>query len=302
MNLVVTEFVARGFDLDHMDLFWKIADFHSATDQINAYEFYIHRSESPEGPWEQLAGPFVDQYNFRDFSVCLLHKWRTLFYKLRVVHKPTSEEIWVDGAASLMAEPDLIALEITRQEDTLFRQYTGRRCWLFPVRTFGPKCSCYDSALGRRTRSNCLDCYDTGYVGGYLTPIETYMQVDPSADSPSNTSLKGESQDKNTSARLISYPPMKPKDILVEAENKRHIVVTAARTERLRATVHQEITLHQVPRGDVAYKLPINLQDLENQQWAEERNFTNPQHIDDQSGEGALDLLSIYDGRPKGTF
>ena len=71
-------------------------------------------------------------------------------------------------------------------------------------------------------------------------------------------------------------------------------------TERLRSVVHQELALHEIPRGDVEFKLPINLQDLENQQYAEERNFTNPQHVNDQ--EGTVDeLLAIYAGGPRGS-
>jgi hypothetical protein len=279
VRLVVTEFVARSFDLDHMDLFWKIADFDAVHEAITAYDFYILRSESPEGPFETIAGPFQDQYTFRDFGSNLLHKWRRLYYVLRIIHKPTDEEIKV-GPVALLAEPDLIALEIQRQEDALFRQFTGRRCWVFPVRTFGPKCSCYDPVMGRRSRSGCIECFDTGYVGGFLRPIEFYMQVDPNPSSSQPTALHGEKQPRNTSARCGAYPLLKPKDIIVEPENIRWKVVTAVSTERLRSAVHQELSLTQIPRGDIEYKLPINLEDLANQKFSEELNFTNPQQID----------------------
>lgn len=296
----VTKFVARSFDLDHLDLYWEIKDFDNGTDVITAYEFYILRSESPEGPFDTLAGPFEDQYSYRDAGVNLLHKWRRLFYKLKVVHKPTGD-VTLFGAAANLADPDLIALEIQRQEDVLLRQFIGRRCWLFPVRTFGAKCFCFDLTTGRRTRSNCPTCFDSGYLNGYLTPIETYIQFDPNPESPSNTSIMGEQDPKNTSARLIAFPPVKPKDIIVEAENKRWRVVTVNKTERLRSVVHQELTLHRIPVGDIEYKLPINLSDLENQQFAEERNFTNPQHTDDH-GEEPDDLLAVYGHRPRGAI
>lgn len=299
MRLQVTKFVARSFDLDHIDLFWEIADFEAAEDAIGSYDFYIQSSESPEGPFRELAGPFQDRYSFRDFSPNLVHKWRKLYYQLRIVHRPSSEEQHV-GIACLEAEPDIIALEIQRQEDLLLREFTGRRCWLFPVRTFGPKCSCFDKVMGRRTRSGCLDCFDTGYVGGYLRPIETYIQFDPDNKHSSNTPTQGETQPKNTSARLIAYPPIKPKDVIVEPENVRWKVVTVAQTERLRSVVHQELTVHQPPRGDIEYKLPINISNLANQDWAEKRNFTNPMHIDGE--ETVDDILAIRNGRPRGTI
>ncbi len=299
MRLKVTSFTARSFDLDYIDLWWEIETFTRSVDVISAYRFTISRSESPEGPFEAITPPFTDQFHFRDFSVNLLHKWRQLYYKLTVTDLRNSESVDV-GVATIEAEPDLISLEIQRQEDVLLRNFTGRRCILFPVRTFGEKCSCFDTVLNRQTRSNCLLCYDTGFIGGYLTPIGFYMQIDPDAKAPSNTAVIGETQPRNTSGRLISYPPIKPKDLIVEPENKRWKVVTVNTTERLRSVVHQELALHMIPRGDIEFKLPINLADLNNQLWADDRNFTNPQHIDPQDRYG--DLLSVSDDRPRGAI
>lgn len=295
MRLKVTRFIARSFDLDFIDLYWEIESFTRSTDIITAYDFYIGRSESPEGPFTQLAGPFQDRFSFRDFSPNLLHKWRQLYYQLTVVFKPTTETVMA-GVTTLDAEPDLIALEIQRQEDLLLRNFTGRRCFLFPVKTFGEKCVCFDPVMNRKTRSNCVTCFDTGFIGGYMRPIDFYMQFDPDSKSPSPTALIGETQPRNTSARAIAYPPIKPEDLIVEAENKRWKVITQTQTERLRSVVHQELALHMVVRGDVEYKLPINLTELNNQAWADERNFTNPQHIDSED-----DSLYIYDDKPRGT-
>jgi hypothetical protein len=291
--LQVTQLYARSFDLDHLDVFWEIADFNG---NIRQYDFYVRRSESPAGPWETLAGPFKDQFLFRDVSPAIMHKWRQLYYQLVVVDTVTNERVEF-GPTAQVAEPDLIALEIMRQEDILFREHVGRRCWVFPVRTFGAKCVCFDRVSGRRTKANCLNCFDTGYLGGFLSPIECFVQLDPNGNSPSNTPY-GEQQPNNTSARLISFPPLKPKDILIEAENRRWRVVTVNTTQRLRAVVHQEVVLHEVPRGDVEYKLPVNLAELQSLEIAAERNFTNPQHVD---GDLDKDLLAVYGYQPRGT-
>lgn len=291
----VTKLYARSFDLDHMDLFWELADFFD--DNILGYDMYVLRSESPGGPWEILAGPFQDQYQFRDVSPALLHKWRTLFYKLRIINRTTTEMVEF-GPTAQLGEPDLIALEIMRQEDVLFREYVGRRCWLYPVRTFGAKCTCFDRVGGRRTRSNCLTCYDTGYIGGFLSPLECFVQFDPDPKSAQG-SPSGEQQIRNSSARLISFPPVKPKDILIETENRRWRVATVAQTERLRARVHQELTIHELPKGDTEYKLPINIADLRSLQPAAERNFTNPQHADNDAD--LKNILAVYNGSPRGT-
>lgn len=300
MNLQVINFRAQSFDLDHIDLFWEVNDFYTGqpTDEmILAYTFQVLRSESMFGPWDPLTKPFQDQYHFRDVSPALLHKWRRLYYILRVTDQRTNEvKDW--GPTAQLPEPDLIALEIMRQEDVLFREFAGRKCWHFPVKTFGPKCICYDRVKGKRTRSNCITCFDTGYLGGYLSPVECFVQIDPSAKNNQKTP-SGEQQTNNTSARLISFPPMKPDDILVESENRRWKVVTVAMTTRLRAVVHQELTLHEIPIGDVEYKLPINVANLDNVGASAERNFTNPQNVDRDNGK--LDFLAVYGFKPRGS-
>lgn len=292
--LTVTKFYARGFDLDHTDVFWEIANF---VGNIRQFEFTILRSESSGGPWDPLAPPFEDQYYFRDVSPPRMHKWRTLFYLLRIRDKITDETLDV-GPTSQAAEPDLIALEINRQEDLLFREFVGRTCWLFPVRTFGAYCVCYDRVTSRRTKSGCLNCYDTGFLGGFLSPIQCFVQFDPSGQQATPTAFR-EKQDNRTTARLISFPQVKPKDILIEVENTRWRADSVTSTQRLRSVVHQELTLKEIDKGDVEYKLPVNINDLRSIQPSAERNFTNPQHTD---GFADLDsILAVYGFQPRGT-
>ncbi len=290
----VTKIYARSFDLDHTDVFWEVASYDGNPRQ---FEFVILRSESSMGPWEQLTPPFFDGYWFRDSTAPKMHKWRKFYYLLRIrdVLKNETAEF---GPTSQDGEPDLIAMEILRQEDVLFREHIGRLCWVFPVRTFGAYCVCYDRVTHRRTKANCLNCYDTGFLGGYLSPIACYVQFDPSGNQTVPTPYR-EKQDNRTTARLISFPSLKPKDILVEAENARWRVESVTTTQRLRTSVHQELVLKEVDLGDVEYKLPINISDLRSLEISAERNFTNPQHVDGTSD--LQNLLAVYGYNPRGT-
>jgi hypothetical protein len=293
--LKITKLSCGGFDLDHLDIFWEIEDFDSSAENIMRYEYRITRSESHYGPFVPISPALKDIYWFRDTAPALLHKWRQLFYQVVVKDTVTSEEK-VFGPVKQESDPDLIAMEIQRQEDMLFRNFVGRKCWLYPVRTFGPKCTCYDTVTSRRTKSNHLPCFDTGYLGGYLAPVECFIQFDPAANNPSGTPM-GEQQTTNTSIRLLSFPPVKPKDIVVEAENRRWKIVTVTQTERLRFAVHQEITAHEVPKGDIEYKLPVNVE-FPTLVTTDERNFTNPQH---QDRYGSIDdIMAVYGYRPRG--
>lgn len=288
----VTKLYARSFDLDYCDVFWEISEFFG---NINQFDFYIYRSESPGGPWERLAGPFKDQYYFRDVSPSVMHKWRTLYYQLKVVDVLTSEEA-IFGPTAQLPEADLIAMEIMRQEDHLFREWVGRRCWLFPIRTFGARCVCFDRVAGRVTRSGCLNCYGAGFLGGYMTPIECFIQLDPNANAPIPSPL-GEQQGNVTSARLLAFPPVKPKDMIVESENKRWKVEKVTTTQRLRAVVHQELALREIVHGDTEFKIEVKIADLRTLSPASERNFTNPQHNDGLSSDSLKDILTAYGPR-----
>lgn len=301
--LEVTRLYSRTFDLDHISLYWEIASIaapRSDADQhdIYNYEFFILRAgDSPMGPYDQIAGPFVDQYSFRDVQVTLLHKWRQYFYKLKVVDRRTGEAQEFGPTSSGESPPDLIASAVMYEEDMYFREYAGRRCWLFNAKTFGPRCSCFDITVGRLMRSGHLPCFGTGFLGGYMSPIEVWPQIDPNPKSSEASSLQ-EKQQNDTAARMISFPPVNPNDILVESDNRRWRVIKVTPTQRLRAVVRQELQLHEIPRGDIEYSLPVKV-DEKDVQAAAARNYTNPQNLDD--GDDFSKILRAY-GHPSGTL
>lgn len=64
-----------------------------------------------------------------------------------------------------------------------------------------------------------------------------------------------------------------------------------AETQRLRSVLHQELTLHEIPRGDVEYDLPVNI-DAKELRPSAERNFTNPHNVE-RDGD-YQDILSFF--------
>lgn len=289
--LPVEQLKVRSLDVDRLEVTWEVSD--TQEDALD-YTFEILRSESPEGPFDPITAPFEDRYLFVDSRIPAGDKFRLIWYKLRVTHKASST-VREHGPIAQEPEPDLIAGYIRRAEMTLFTQAIGRQCWLFKRRTFGPRCpSCWDKTLHKRTRGNCLDCYSTGFLRGYLDPIEVWVQIDPETKAQENQSQQI-SQQVTTTARMGFYPIVTPGDLLVEAENKRWRIVRVAQSQRLRATIKQEMSLGQVNNTDVEYRLPINLtRALRDIQPSPSRMFTNPSDMNSVVDERTPNVFANY--------
>ena len=275
-NFVFHNVRVGGFSLDHLLMRWEVQN-----QDLDPYDYswYIERSESPMGPFDTLAGPFSDRYQFLDHELGLMHRWRKLYYRVRSVRNADTSDVAYSEPTAQLPESDLIALEIRRLEEMIFRTRNGRKCWLFPVRTFGMRCDCFDPVLYKVMRDNCPSCYQTGFAGGYMHPIECWVQIDPSAKSTQRMTV-AEAQQSNTTARLSAFPPVRADDILVEAENRRWVVASVTPTERLRATVQQQLVLHEIVPGDIEFALPINVADPLSLQASAEENFGNAQNLE----------------------
>lgn len=273
--LEVTNLRVRTLDQDYLDLWWEIAD---TSENHLLYSFYIERSESISGPWQKLAGPLKDVWRFRDVNVNLRHNTRKYIYRIRVVEDSSGNEAESEGVW-LEAERDLVAKEMVTRMALLFREYVGRKVFLLPVRTFGTRCpDCWDKTRQRRMKDYCLTCFGTSYAGGFFSPMQILMQIDPDPEAP-QVGSQGVTQPANTTARALPYPPIKPNDIIIEAENLRWRVMVAGMTRKLRAVVHYDLQLHKVLPGDITYKIPLIGVDLENLEVSPGREFTNPQNI-----------------------
>jgi hypothetical protein len=271
--VTIKSFHIKSFDISTINLFWDLdIDNLLKYDDIMAFSIYILKAENQGGPYIEIAGPLYNSFSFQDPTNIIDNKNKKIYYKLKIIDKRNNETV-ESNITSQSPEPDLIALEITRQEDILFRNFIGRKCWIYQLKTYG-KCFCYDRITNRQTISNCRACFGTGYLGGYSSPIEQYIQIDSNEETlQPNQNLNN--QPKITSANMINYPLIHPGDIIIENENKRWIVISVKRSERLRSPLRQIITIKQCYDSDIVYKLPVKT-DLLDKNIADQRNFTSP--------------------------
>jgi len=289
--LQVVGLKVRSLDVDFREVSWRIEDTHL---DVLDFAFQLFRSESSNGPWEEASAPFEDTYIYFDRVTHPFHTNRSCYYLLRVTNKVTGGSTDF-GPVNLQPEADLVGREIRRHMNLLFREFTGRRCWILPVRTFGQRCTCWNAVLQKRTRSGCRLCYDTGFVRGYHYPIETFVQIDPGSGQTEQTTPLGAMQQMNSTARVSNIGIVKPRDVLIEAENRRWRVTQVNQTEQVRAPLHLELTLHQIPSSDVEYAIELKLdRALRDLALSPARNFTNPQNLANFEQEEIPGIFSLY--------
>jgi hypothetical protein len=287
-RLPIVGIAVRSLDVDRKEVTWELPD--TASDPLD-FDLEVLRSESPEGPWDVITAPFVDRYIFVDARIPVGDKYRKLWYKIRVTHRATATAMDY-GPAAQEADPDLIAMAMRRHALTYLSQVTGRLVWLFKKRSFGPRChACWDRETNQRIRANCHDCFNTGFLRGYMNPIEIWMQIDPAT----------EKQNGQCSARTGYYPTVRPGDLIVEAENIRwKIAAPVVAVERLRAVVNQSFSLDPLDESEIEYRLPLNLDEaLRDFQASPGRMFSLPHDLNSTIAERTPNVFANYLTRPR---
>ena len=243
------------YNLDYLVVSWSIKP---TTETISDYRFSVWRSNNPDGDFRQIVDDLDSVFVYKDADVKLKSKWRKYYYKVKITAVPPavldphfSDEI---GPESNDKEPDAIAVEIVRRNELLLKNFVGVPTNVFIRRTWGQRCpECWDVIKNRKLKSQCSVCYNTGFVGGFHTPVETQVNFNPSPEMIRSASF--EMQPDQTAGWCSNYPPLSPRDIIVEDGRKRWRVVNVSKTEKLRTMVHQVLQLVRINQNDIEYKM-----------------------------------------------
>jgi len=221
----------------------------------------IHRSESPEGPWEELATRVTGTDTYHDHRAEIYHPNVTIYYKITgVVENGTgdSQAIKESDVVHLQHKPDAIALNIIRQQRLLLRKKNGSPGYFLIRRTWGTKCTaCYNESLDAVMSSDCSICFNTKYVGGYYTPVFAYC---------ANTNIgkseqRGEGQSFFDTRQVFwatNSPELKKGDIWVDSTGTRWVIEKIQlQTTKLRTVLRQIFIADEIPASDVLYKIPV---------------------------------------------
>lgn len=254
MQVLIQKVKISQITIGEIGITWEV------NDASQAFDFFVDRSGSPEGPFETItpisirhAYGYIDR-SFNDESIN-----RQVYYKIRGVN---SKETIESKIVKLDAEvSNYMGLAIAKNKQLLLRRFVGTKCFVFVRKTFGTKCTaCYDSVRQKSTSSNCPICFGTTFKDGYFTPISLYMQLNPLVKANSKTDLQNTENLRIDGVWCGNYPVLSPGDLIVEAENqdRRYVVETPiARTEQHNALIEQRFPVTQVHHSRVEMKVKV---------------------------------------------
>lgn len=241
------------WNLDYLVVSWSIKP---TVENVGDYTFSVYRSNSPDGPFKQIAGPLVNVFVYKDPSVNLKSRWRKYYYKVKV--DPENDPLyspWI-GPGFKRDQPDVIAREIVRRNELLLRQFVGIDAQVYIRKTWGQRCcECWDPIKQRKLQSNCLVCYNTGFVDGFFAPIPIKINFSPSPEMIRQANF--EQQPDATDAWMSNFPQISPGDVIIEDGCVRWRVAQASFTQKKRVKVHQVLQLVGINRNDIEFKLPL---------------------------------------------
>lgn len=223
----------------------------------------VHRSESPEGPWEPIKTDLTGREYFHDHDANIYNPMLAIYYKLTGLvsdgeDPPDIQTIKESDVEHLRIRPDAKAREIIRRNNLLLEQYVGTPAYFLIRRTWGPRCTmCYDPELDKVTTSDCPQCFNTKFSGGFYEPILSYV-----ANEAIGKSLKDVGIMKLApGARpfwTTNFPELKRGDVMVDCQNVRwKIEDVGLQTIHLKAKMRQIFTAVQIPAGDILYDIEI---------------------------------------------
>lgn len=224
----------------------------------------IHRAESPEGPWELIAENISNREYYLDWDANVHNPLVTVYYKVTGIitdggSPPDEEDIKDSSVEHLRMPQDAATLEIVRRFNLVLEQpYIGTPGYFLIKRTWGARCECYDTTLGKNMGSDCPRCFNTGLFGGYYTPIMGYVAEERNTKTLARHGFINIAVDEQV-LWTTNYPRLKVGDIHVDANNNRWALTKLARLNmRLHSVVKQIFVAKEIPHEDVIYKIHVD--------------------------------------------
>lgn len=251
--IIVGDVTLNMFDISQTTIAWDIKD--TLIDPV-LFTFYVERSGSPSGSFKRLTpSGLKNTFVYVDKTAPNFSKIRRTYYRIGTLKDATREVVYTKPR-TYHEEPDCVGLEIAKRYKLLLQRVVGVSCVIYKRRRWGKRClGCWDEKLNRRTKTKCINCFDTGYEEGYWSPIPSMVNFSPSQIIVQQTPW-GRVEPGSLTAWMGNYPLVEPEDIIIELTgNKRWIIKNIANTEKRRSPLMQVMQIEELDKGRVEYQL-----------------------------------------------
>ena len=203
---------------------------------------------------------------------------------------------------------DYIWKEAIRRNRWILEQ-GGERVKLFIRRVTGIPCRCaWDTELeeyAQQPINTCLDCYGTGFMGGYEGPIDLIVGPDDAERRVAQT-VSGRKLEHNYEVWTGPSPMLSQRDFIVKQNGERCSIGPVRRTAVRGVILQQAFQIGHLAESDIRYKVPMGA--LERLPWPQNR-YTRPQDVpcaeadphpigyDDQATPMGTEVPKIDDAR-----
>lgn len=244
-------------------IFWDL----SAVPPGGVPEYTAEWGRTINGPWTPVDSPPVfDTYFLLDMGQHLHAKELDLYYRVRLdtgLHTLVSEPVRADGG---MPKRDwLNARAIVRKEYlNMVKGPGGIRGCLLKRRNWGERCrTCTDHDTGAPSQGKCLECFNTGIVGGYYPPVDYWILPTPAPKKTTRNTNSGMATMEDLQARCVAYPMLSPGDVWCSNETgRRYLLGDGSKTIQILTQIRNKPLILQAvlglaPASHIVYDVPL---------------------------------------------
>jgi hypothetical protein len=219
--------------------------------------------------------------------VNVLDQRAKVFYRLTTVAIDTTGESPTGLVETPLGYTEPISPMNSEKFDYIWREAVRRNRWileqggervkLFLRRVTGVKCDCvWDERLeeySQQPSNSCLECYGTGWVGGYEGPIDIIIAPDDT-DRRVTQTPNGRRLEHQYEVWIGPSPMLSQRDFIVKQNGERYAVGAVRRTQVRGLILQQAFAIGYLDMGDIRYRVPMGA--LERLPWPETR-YSNPE-------------------------
>lgn len=227
------------------------------------------------GDWEDVGTPVVDAFTAWDPTMRLTGVYMRTHYRV----------VLTAGGQTYASEPAhcfgylgvkdwLLAREIVRKERLRLRVTTiGNDGWLLKRKQRGATIPAVDAADPTKMvvdpltgevvkRHEAISTVGTEYLGGYYTPVPTWIGLEPQGTAAQTSPAGRGTVDElatPTRARVVLFPPVERRDVFVQEGSDQRFEFDSVRTvvEVRSVPLVAECELIQLPFNDVVYRVGV---------------------------------------------